>query len=73
MGIAKVHLGLETYLVIGDAATRRDWGHAHDLARGLWLAVQKKTGDDFVFATGKAHSIRDFLDCGFGAVGIELK
>lgn len=58
---------------VGDPFTIRDWGHAKDLVRGLWMTLQHDTGDDFVFAAGDPHSIRDFLNAGFECVGTRLK
>lgn len=73
IGIAKIYLGMDTVLMVGNPLTRRDWGHARDLARGLWLMAQESGGDDFICATSNPHSIQDFLNCGFASVGIQLE
>jgi GDPmannose 4,6-dehydratase len=73
IGIAKIYLGMGTVIMIGNPLTRRDWGHARDLARNLWLIAQESEGDDFICAANNPHSIQDFLDCGFAGVGIQLR
>lgn len=70
--IAEIHVGIRDYMLIGDPNTKRDWGHVRDFVRGMWLSLQIEKPDDYIFATGVTHSIKDFVNCGFGAVGREL-
>lgn len=57
-------------LALGNLDSKRDWGHAEDYVRAMWMMLQQDKPDDFVVATGKAHSVRQFLDEAFGYVGI---
>lgn len=57
------------FLKLGNLDAKRDWGHAEDYARGMWLMLQQEKPDDYVLATGEAHSVRDFLKAAFAAVG----
>lgn len=58
-------------LRLGNLDARRDWGHAKDFVRAMWLMLQKEKADDYVIGTGKAHSIREFLTVAFKEIGIE--
>jgi len=58
-------------LRLGNLEAFRDWGYAGDYVRGMWLMLQQEQPDDYVICTGKTHTIREFLDCAFGHVGIE--
>lgn len=58
-------------LRLGNLDAFRDWGYAGDYVRGMWLMLQQEQPDDYVICTGKTHTIREFLDCAFGHVGIE--
>lgn len=69
--VARIKLGLEKELVLGNIDSQRDWGFAGDYVEGMWLMLQQDEPDDFVLATGKTHSIKDLLDAAFGAVGIK--
>ena len=53
-------------LKLGNLDARRDWGHAEDYVRGMWLMLQHSTPDDYVLSTGKTYSIKDFLTIAFG-------
>ena len=68
---ARIRLGLQDELVLGNLDAERDWGFAGDYVEAMWLMLQQPQGDDYVIATGEAHSIRDFLDAAFAHVGIE--
>ncbi len=59
-------------LTLGNLDSRRDWGHAEDYVRGMWMMMQHETPDDFVLATGKAHSVRDFVVAAFAHIGIDI-
>lgn len=68
--VARISLGLQDDLTLGNLESRRDWGFAGDYVRAAWLMMQQPEGDDYVVATGETHSIRDLLDAAFAAVGI---
>jgi GDPmannose 4,6-dehydratase len=68
---AAISLGLERELVLGDLDARRDWGFAGDYVRAMWLMVQQDEGDDYVVATGAAHSVRDLVACAFEHAGLD--
>jgi GDPmannose 4,6-dehydratase len=60
-------------LALGNLESSRDWGHAEDFVYGMWLMLQKETGDDYVLSTGETHTIREFLDIAFGYVNLDWK
>ena len=69
-GIAKVHLGLQNKIMLGNLDSKRDWGYAPDYVEAMWLMLQQDEPDDYVIATGEDHTIREFLEVGFSEVGI---
>jgi GDPmannose 4,6-dehydratase len=69
--VAAIAQGRADHLVLGDLGTRRDWGSAHDYVRAMWLALQCDEPQDYVVATGRTYSLRDWLDTAFGVVGID--
>lgn len=71
-GIAEIVLGLKNRLYLGNLDAKRDWGHARDYVRAMWLILQQTHPDDFVIATGKTTSVRDFLTLAFRHAGVEL-
>jgi GDPmannose 4,6-dehydratase len=68
--VARIHLGMQDELVLGNLDSRRDWGFAGDYVEAMWLMLQQETADDYVIATGETHSIRDFVEAAFAHVGI---
>ena len=68
--VARIKLGIEKKLVLGNLDARRDWGFAKDYVEAMWLMAQADKGDDFVVATGETHSVREFLEIAFGLVGL---
>lgn len=68
---ARIKLGLEEKLVLGDLEGRRDWGFAGDYVEAMWLMLQQDSGDDYIVATGVTHSVRDLLDEAFGRVDLD--
>jgi GDPmannose 4,6-dehydratase len=70
--VAAIELGLQDRLFIGNLDAKRDWGHARDYVEGMWRIVQAETADDYVLATGEAHSVRAFVEQAFREVGREL-
>ena len=73
MGAAKIALGLQDVLYLGNLNAQRDWGHAKDYIEAMWLMLQQDTPEDFVIATGKTTYIRDFVRMAFAELGIELE
>lgn len=69
---AAISLGKQGKLYLGNLDAKRDWGHAREYARGMWLMMQQQTPDDYVLATGETTPVRDFVEWAFADVGIEL-
>ena len=70
---AKISLGLQDCLSIGNLDARRDWGYAADYVEPMWKMLQQNKPDDYVIATGEAHSVRDFVNIAFGVAGLDPK
>jgi GDPmannose 4,6-dehydratase len=68
--VARISLGVQDDLVLGNLETRRDWGYAVDYVDAMWRMVQEDDASDYVIATGEVHSLRDFVTVAFAAVGI---
>ena len=69
-GVAKIHLGLQDKIVLGNLDIKRDWGYAPDYVEAMWLMLQQDEPDVFVIATGVFHTLGDFLDTSFKDIGI---
>ena len=72
-GVAKIKLGMEKKLMLGNLDAKRDWGHAKDYVEAMWIMLQKKKPDDFVVSTGKQHSVREFAKLAFAVAGLDYK
>ncbi len=70
-GVAKIHLGLEKDIKLGNLDAIRDWGYAPDFVEAMWMMMQAENPSDYVIATGKTHTVRDFLTLAFKEIGIE--
>jgi GDPmannose 4,6-dehydratase len=70
--VAKISLGLQDAIYLGNLDAQRDWGHAKDYVEAMWLMLQQETADDFVIATGKTTYIREFVKIAFKEIGVEL-
>jgi GDPmannose 4,6-dehydratase len=70
--VARIHLGMQTVLHLGNLDAQRDWGHARDYVEGMWRMLQQPSGDDYVLATGRTTSIRRFVEMAFEEVGVRL-
>jgi GDPmannose 4,6-dehydratase len=70
---ARIKLGLERELALGNLDALRDWGYAGDYVRACWLMLQQQSPDDYVIATGKKHSVRDLLDLAFGYLDLDWR
>lgn len=69
--VARISLGKQKKLELGNLEAKRDWGFAGDFVEAMWAMLQQDVANDYVIATGKMHSVRDFLDVSFAAVGID--
>ena len=70
-GVARISLGLEKSITLGNLEARRDWGFAGDYVRAMWLMLQQDEPKDYVVATGESHSVEEFVKVAFKVVGIE--
>ena len=70
--VAAIKLGFQDKLYLGNLDAKRDWGHAREYVRGMWLMMQQETPDDYVLATGETTLVRDFVTHAFNQVGIDL-
>jgi len=70
---ARISVGLQKELALGNLDAKRDWGHAQDYVEAMWLMMQQPKADDYVIATGKTHTIRELLDVAFGALDLDWK
>jgi len=70
--VARIKLGLQKKLFLGNFNARRDWGHARDFVEAMWLILQQDEPEDYVIATGKQHSVREFVEAAFREVGISI-
>ena len=68
--VARIHLGKQDYIELGNLDPKRDWGYAGDYVEGMWLMLQQDKPDDYVLATGETHSIKEFLELAFKEIGI---
>ena len=73
IGLSRIKLGLQKYLVLGNLNAKRDWGHAKDYAEAMWKMLQLKKPDDFVIATGKQFTVRDFVNISAKNLGIKIR
>jgi GDPmannose 4,6-dehydratase len=71
--IARIKAGLQKDLFLGNLDAKRDWGYAPEFVEAMYLMLQQDKGDDFVVATGETHSVREFLEVGFGSVDLDWK
>lgn len=69
-GVARIKLGLASKLTLGNVDAKRDWGHARDHVRAMWLMLQQQQPDDYVIATGRTASVREFCELAFAEVGL---
>jgi GDPmannose 4,6-dehydratase len=69
--VARIELGKQKHIELGNLDAKRDWGYAGDYVEGMWRMLQQDKPDDYVLATGETHSIKDYLDAAFKVVGID--
>lgn len=72
-GVARIKLGLDTDLRLGNLDAKRDWGYAPDYVKAMWLMLQHDTPTDYVVATGETHSVREFAELAFAHVGLDYR
>ncbi|MEN8221993.1 MAG: GDP-mannose 4,6-dehydratase, partial [Acidobacteriota bacterium] len=70
---AKIKLGLEKELGLGNLDAKRDWGFAGDYVKAMWLMMQQDKPDDFIISTGETHAVRDLVDIAFSHLGLDYK
>ncbi|MDO5851183.1 MAG: GDP-mannose 4,6-dehydratase [Methanobacteriaceae archaeon] len=73
LAVARIKQGIQNKLYLGNLSAKRDWGHAKDYVECMWLILQNDTPDDFVIATGKMHTVREFVELAFKEVDITIK
>ncbi|MCL7413174.1 MAG: GDP-mannose 4,6-dehydratase [ANME-2 cluster archaeon] len=71
MALARIKLGLQDKLYLGNLEAKRDWGYARDFVEAMWLMLQQEKPDDYVIATGETHSVKEFLDEAFNYAGLD--
>jgi GDPmannose 4,6-dehydratase len=71
--VARIILGTEECLFLGNLDSKRDWGHARDYVSAMWMMLQQKEPDDYVIATGVQYSVREFVDRAFAELGIQIR
>jgi GDPmannose 4,6-dehydratase len=70
-GVARIYLGLDEHITLGNLDAKRDWGYAPDYVEAMWLMLQQDSPNDYIVASGETHSIRHFLDLAFSEIGID--
>ncbi len=71
--VARIKLGVQDYLELGNMDSKRDWGHSKDYVKAMWLLLQQDHADDYVIATNETRTVREFVEVAFGHVGIEIE
>jgi GDPmannose 4,6-dehydratase len=72
-GVARILAGQTTEIRLGNLDAQRDWGHAADYVKAMWLMLQRDHPDDYLIATGETHSVRDFVETAFGVAGLDYR
>lgn len=70
--VAKISLGQQEFVELGNIDSKRDWGHARDYCEGMWRMLQAEKPEDFVLSTGEVHSVREFIEFSFKEIGQEI-
>src|SRR5258708_29542324 len=71
--VAAIHHGFQERLYIGNLDAKRDWGHAREYVRGMWMMLQQEQPDDYVLATGESHAVREFVERAFAEIGAQIE
>jgi len=72
-GIAAIKYGIQKKIYVGNLNAKRDWGHAKDYVKGMWLMLQQDQPDDYVLATGESHTVREFIELAFKEIGYQIE
>lgn len=72
IAVARISQGLDKTLFLGNIDAKRDWGHARDYVKGMWMMLQADQADDYVLATGETHTVREFVEKAFAEVGTTI-
>ena len=72
-GLVRIKRGQQSILLLGNLDARRDWGHAKDYVRAMWLMLQQEKPEDFVIATGEMHTVRGFVKAVAARLGIDME
>ena len=70
--VARIHMGRQKEIFLGNLDAKRDWGHAKDYVKGMWLMLQQDEPEDYVLATGETNTVRRFVECSFAVIGIKI-
>ena len=70
--VARIKLGVQDVLELGNLDAKRDWGHAKDYVKAMWLMLQQDKADDYVIATNETRTVREFVEKAFNYVGIDI-
>lgn len=73
VAISKILFGFQDRIILGNIDAMRDWGYAPEYCLGMWMMLQQENPDDYILATGKAHSVREFIELAFNEVGIKIE
>lgn len=71
--VARIKLGVQDHLELGNMDSKRDWGHSKDYVKAMWLLLQQDHADDYVIATNETRTVREFVEVAFGHVGVEIE
>jgi GDPmannose 4,6-dehydratase len=71
--VARIKLGMQKHLYLGNLDSKRDWGHAKDYVKAMWMMLQQDAPDDFVVATGESYSVREFVERAFEEIGVAIR
>ena len=71
--VARIKLGVQDHLELGNMDSKRDWGHSKDYVKAMWLMLQQEEADDYVIATNETRTVREFVEIAFSHVGIEIE
>ena len=71
--VARIKLGVQDHVELGNMDSKRDWGHSKDYVRAMWLMLQQDTPDDYVIATNETRTVREFVETAFKHVGIDVE
>ena len=70
--VAKISLGQQELVELGNIDSKRDWGHAKDYVEAMWIMLQQEVADDFVISTGEVHSVREFVEASFRHINVNI-